>query len=91
MSEEKPGPPPVIAQIRLNGRSPPISDRITTVVVAGRSSAGACPACSAVCTGAMIWPAKGAPSIQTVFSSTRLSMRPLLTPSSYSPRKPFYV
>jgi hypothetical protein len=37
-SEVKPGPPRVIAQIRSNDRSPPISDRMMTVAVAGRAS-----------------------------------------------------
>jgi hypothetical protein len=37
-SEVKPGPPRVMAQMRSNERRPPISDRITTVTVAGFSS-----------------------------------------------------
>ena len=37
-SEVKPGPPRVIAQIRSNERRPPISDRMMTVTVAGRTS-----------------------------------------------------
>jgi hypothetical protein len=37
-SEVKPGPPRVIAQIRSNERSPPISDSRMTVTVAGRAS-----------------------------------------------------
>ena len=37
-SEVKPGPPRVIAQMRSKERRPPISDRMITVTVAGRTS-----------------------------------------------------